>query len=373
MLDLKFTRTFHQAAAKDFLLHSLAGGSFPQALLIHGPAGVGQTALVIDLAQMLLCDSKVTKPCGTCIRCLEWQRMNRDNLHYLVPSSDAQQKNRDSRIDTGSSRWKMLLEDPYSGLCSAREHISIGQVRDLTERLGYSEIAARKRVVIIFWAESMLEPAANSLLKLLEEPPPHTFFLLSCEHKAGMIPTILSRCVLLNLAPLSHSSMEEFLLTKGADSKFTHSKDLLFLCNGSPGTYLELVNHEGTAMLALAKSFMQHTLQGDWFALSELIDRDSSFDDMEKSLKMLNLTLEIIRVGLSSAHRSVNKGNEAAMWSLDGKSTGDMNHVIDLVHNYPGIDQYVNYIEDSISAVRHYAKPSHALLGNFLALETAER
>src|SRR5437870_4326834 len=80
-----FPRTFGQNESKERLSLALAQERFPHALLVHGEPGLGQQALLLDLAQILSCESTNTKPCGKCFSCRAFQNASLETIQYLIP------------------------------------------------------------------------------------------------------------------------------------------------------------------------------------------------------------------------------------------------------------------------------------------------
>ena len=148
--------------------------SWPHALLIHGPRGIGKHALALTFAQALLCE--VSAPdglgCGECPGC----RYARAGQHPDL------------------LRLELLLIDPEEGTLETVETIGIDRVRALTEFVQLSSHRQRAKVAVIAPAERMQPAAANALLKTLEEPPPGSYLILVSDHPARLPATILSRC-----------------------------------------------------------------------------------------------------------------------------------------------------------------------------------
>src|SRR5215210_5773741 len=84
-MKFSFGRTAGLEDAKAFLNQALAGNKFPHALLVHGPEGAGQNALLLDLADILVCSGSGDRPCGRCPGCLGRRRRSLDNLLYILP------------------------------------------------------------------------------------------------------------------------------------------------------------------------------------------------------------------------------------------------------------------------------------------------
>jgi DNA polymerase III subunit delta' len=157
--------------ATDFLARR---ASFPHALLIHGPRGIGKHALALGLAQGLLCETPRAngEACGTCPGC-----------HYAIAGQHPD-----------LMRLELLRIDEDTGDLVAVEQIAIDRVRTLIEFAALTSHRQRAKVAIIAPAERMNPSASNALLKTLEEPQPGTYLILVSSEPARLAPTIVSRC-----------------------------------------------------------------------------------------------------------------------------------------------------------------------------------
>jgi len=168
----------------------------PHALLLHGGRGIGKRHLTKAFAQLLLCEAPVdAAPCGRCAGCQLVAADNHPDLRWLTPAAsmpsrdDADQSSEDTPVDQSETRSS-------KGAKPSRE-IVIDQVRKISEFLSISSHRGGRRVVLLIPAEALNAPASNALLKMLEEPPPGTIFLAVSDQLDAVLPTILSRCVLL--------------------------------------------------------------------------------------------------------------------------------------------------------------------------------
>jgi len=148
--------------------------SFPHALLIHGPRGIGKHALALNFAQGLLCETPRADglACGACAGC-----------RYAVAGQHPD-----------LMRLELLVIDPEEGTLEVTEVISIDRVRALTEFAQLTSHRQRAKVAVIAPAERMNAAAANALLKTLEEPPPGTYLILVSDEPQRMPATLRSRC-----------------------------------------------------------------------------------------------------------------------------------------------------------------------------------
>jgi DNA polymerase-3 subunit delta' len=148
--------------------------SWPHALLVHGPRGIGKHALALNFAQALLCEAPRADAlaCGECAGC-----------RYAIAGQHPD-----------LMRLELLLVDPEEGILVAVETIGIDRVRALTEFVQLTSHRQRAKVAVISPAERMNAAAANALLKTLEEPPPGTYLILVSDQPGRVPATILSRC-----------------------------------------------------------------------------------------------------------------------------------------------------------------------------------
>lgn len=146
-------------------------GRFPHALLIEGPTGSGRKTFALQLAKAAICLSSDEKPCGRCAAC--------------------------RKIAAGSHPDVELI----SGTGAARS-FHIDTVRDLCKRAILMPNEAMRRVMILTDVQTMTPAAQNALLKILEEPPAHLLFILTCENRAQLLATIRSRVVCLTMSPV---------------------------------------------------------------------------------------------------------------------------------------------------------------------------
>jgi DNA polymerase III subunit delta' len=230
---MTFADVVGQEAAKATLQRSLAAGRLPHALLMRGPAGVGKLPLALAIAQRVNCTAVTAEgdACNSCPSCHKLSQFIHPDLHLLVPyikSAAAKGANALSGADDAVVAIRpMLAADSYltleqyaEGLGGENKQlvIPIDAVRELRRRLQLKNFEAATKVVIIWHAEKLNPEAANALLKVLEEPPDHTLFLLTLEEPSTLMPTLVSRCQGLRMGPLPRPVIEDWLVrTQGID------------------------------------------------------------------------------------------------------------------------------------------------------------
>jgi len=156
----------------------------------------------------------------------------------------------------------------------------------LKERAPYLPHKGSRRIFLIDHVDRANEQAANSLLKILEEPPPHLILIMTAENAYDLLPTIRSRAVPFHFAPLSPGEMRGFAETHGLDQP----ERRIALAGGSPGVAvaldLEVFDKRRTAMLVLLKAAAGLTPFAAWVPVSEAMGRSRS-EKLEPYLKAL--------------------------------------------------------------------------------------
>jgi DNA polymerase-3 subunit delta' len=160
-----------QEKAKELLRRAAAGGRLAHAYLLRGPAGVGKKTLARAFGNYLNCLTPAPDgdACSHCASC--------------------------RKLASGNHPDRLLIEPDGAA-------IKIGQIRELKRALTFPPLEATYRIVILTEVQSMRREAANSLLKLLEEPPAGNLLLLTGDTAGEILPTILSRCQQIPLTPL---------------------------------------------------------------------------------------------------------------------------------------------------------------------------
>ncbi len=191
--------------------HLLVNKSRPaQALLICGPAGVGKSALARAWAQALLCESPLVEggACGACGAC-HWFSTGTHPDYRVLTLQEKESKEGERKLATG---------------------IEVEQARETIDFVQMSTYRAGRRVVVIQPADTLNLAAANALLKVLEEPPLNTCFLLVSDQPRRLMPTIRSRCTRLDVGLPAQAGALQWL----QDQQLDDAQQMLALAGGAP-------------------------------------------------------------------------------------------------------------------------------------------
>jgi DNA polymerase-3 subunit delta' len=258
------TRALEQMIAQDRL---------SQTLLFSGPEGVGKATLARRLGACLLAHP---------------ERIEQDDLslpHNLDTVAGREKWPADKRNDDPlffSTHPDFVTFAPDGPL----RQVTIQQARLLKERAPFLPHHGSRRVFLIDHVDRANDQAANSLLKTLEEPPPHLILIMTAENAYDLLPTIRSRAVPFQFAPLSRDEMREFVRARALDQP----ERRVALAAGSPGLAvsldLEAYDKRRGAMLLLLKVAAGAAPFGSWIPVSEAMGRSKS-EKLELYLKVL--------------------------------------------------------------------------------------
>jgi DNA polymerase-3 subunit delta' len=193
-------------------------GRVGHAYLLVGPAGVGRRALALAFAQLVNCERPDGDACGECGVCRRIAAGNHPDVRVL---------------DIANGRFIEAPAKDYKG-----KEIPIDQVRALRRDAAFPPYEGRRKVYIIADAERMSPAAANSLLKVLEEPPARVTFVLTAESSVALLPTIVSRCQLVRCTHLSAEHIERALVERHG-LPLERARVLSVLADGRLGRALE--------------------------------------------------------------------------------------------------------------------------------------
>ncbi len=267
---------YGNADVVETLEQMIRGNRITQTLLLSGPEGVGKATLARRFAAALLGDV---------------HKIEQDDLSLESNADRITEREKwtsDKRNDDPlvfSSHPDFLTFPPDGPL----RQLTIQQMRLLKERAPLKPLKGDWRVFLIDSIDRANEQAANSLLKTLEEPPPHLILIMTARNPYDLLTTIRSRSVLFRLARLSSEEMRQFMATRGLDNPQRREK----LADGAPGLAvsidLETYDRRRTAMLALLKAASGTDTFGAWMKYSESIAarRTEKLDSYLEVLYML--------------------------------------------------------------------------------------
>ncbi|HPO65135.1 MAG TPA: DNA polymerase III subunit [Bacteroidales bacterium] len=222
---MKFSDVVGQSAIKNRLRQMVKENRIPHALLFTGSEGTGGLPMAWAFAQYVMCFHRTeTDSCGSCPACKKTEKLVHPDLHFVFPIINPGD-GKAPVSDHYMVQWRTALtSNPYLTLNqwvetigSENKQASIFEAESsrILEKVMYKPFESSYKILIIWLAEKMNVHCANKLLKIIEEPPQDTLFLLVAEDTDAILPTILSRCQQIYLPPIDAESLREALIFRG--------------------------------------------------------------------------------------------------------------------------------------------------------------
>lgn len=191
---------------------------FAHAWLVHGLAGIGKREFAFAAAAALMCESPVNGlACGQCLACGWVAKGNHPDLKRIRPETLALEEGAEQEDDDGAE-GAAVAEVTGSSKRAPSKDIRVEQIRSLAPWFNHATHRSGFRVALIYPAEALTQISGNTLLKVLEEPPPATIFLLIADAPDRLLPTLLSRCRRLPLATPSPDIAQAWLVEQNVNN-----------------------------------------------------------------------------------------------------------------------------------------------------------
>ena len=235
---------------KNHLAASADAGRIPHAQLFVGPEGSGTLPMALAYAQYVICGNVNSENLGENQSCnRKFNTLSHPDMHFAYPVSNSEKIKSKAVSDHYMQEWRTFVEEqPYGnlfdwyrliGIEKKQGKIGVDEAHDVVKKLALKSYEGGYKVMLIWMAEKMNNEASNKLLKLIEEPPKNTVFILIAEDEEQLIQTIRSRCQILHFPPLAEAAIADALVEKGlvreealriaheADGNFNKALDLM--------------------------------------------------------------------------------------------------------------------------------------------------
>jgi DNA polymerase-3 subunit delta' len=205
-----FSEIIGQENTKKQLIDSVQTSRMSHAQLFSGPEGSGSLPLAIAYAQYVSCTQQgADDSCGVCPSCRKYNKLAHPDLHFVFPVATTDKVKSKPVSDLFLPEWRdILLTNPYFSFNQWLEHIGVDnkqgligteEAGEIIRKLTLKTYESDYKVMVIWMPEKMNDSSANKLLKMIEEPPLKTLFLLVSEHPEQIITTIISRTQLVKV------------------------------------------------------------------------------------------------------------------------------------------------------------------------------
>ncbi|MCR6637810.1 MAG: DNA polymerase III subunit delta [Sporocytophaga sp.] len=317
---------------KASLIASVKNRHVAHAQLFAGPEGSGSLAMALAYATYINCEEKgETDSCGTCASCNKFNKLIHPDLHFVFPVSTTKSVSKDASSALFMKEWRnFIAENPYGGLIewgnfigaeNKQLNISVDESRNIIKTVVLKSFEAEYKIMVIWLPEQMNSSSANAILKVLEEPPVKTIFLLITQNPDKIITTVLSRTQRVKIRPFTDEEVTKFLMEeKQLDEK--KARQVAYLADGNL--------NEGLRLLQQAEED-NHQMFREWMRLCykkvnilELVDWSEAFQKLgregQKNLFQygLNILRETLICRLNS--KELLRLNEEDLKFVDGFS-----------------------------------------------------
>ena len=275
-----------------------------------GPAGSGKLPLALAYAQYILCPNRTeTDSCGVCPTCQKMQKLVHPDLHFVVPTATTKKIKSNPESDLFMEEWReYVIENKgyvdtsswytFLDVENKQGYMSVRDAASLLRKLSMKSYEGEYKIAIIWMAEKMRVDTANKLLKLLEEPPEKTVFLLIAEDAEELLATIKSRTVLVKIPAIETNALEKALVER-MSCQPNQAHDAAIISEGNWITACHSVqdSEEHKFFFTTFQQWMRLCFKA---AYSELIDFSNNVKTLgrEKQKELLEYGLRIIRNSL---------------------------------------------------------------------------
>ena len=298
---------------KNHLALSADAGRIPHAQMFVGPEGSGTLPMALAYMQYIVCGNQNGENLGGDQACnLKFDSLSHPDMHFAFPVSNSNKIKSHAVSNHYMEEWRQFLkEQPYGnlfdwyrliGIEKKQGQIGVDEALDVVKKLALKSYEGGYKVMLIWMAEKMNTSAANKLLKLIEEPPEKTVFILIAEDEEQIIQTIRSRCQILHFPPLAENDIAKALEERGLARE--EALRLAHEANGNFNKALDLMNNDSED-LVFEKWFVQWVrsafkAKGNKAAIHELIlwSEEIAKTGRETQKKFLHYSIAVMRQAL---------------------------------------------------------------------------
>lgn len=272
---------------------------FAHAWLIHGLAGIGKVDFGRAAAASLLCEApQQGLACGHCPACIWYASGNHPDFRRIRPEAVALAEG--AAQDSGEEGEEVVDAEGKRGKRAPSREIRVEQIRSMESWVNTGTHRGGMRVVLLYPAETLNTISANALLKVLEEPPPHTVFLLVSDAPDRLLPTLVSRCRRLPLTTPAPGQALEWLTGQGVSDAASQ----LAAAGGAPVAAWRRATGGLPARAGWLDSLVASAAAGkspDIGALVDIVDKLPASEWID-SLQRLCMDIALLQAGLPARY-----------------------------------------------------------------------
>jgi DNA polymerase-3 subunit delta' len=355
---MNFSQIPGQTEIKSKLIRSVREERVSHAQLFAGPEGCGSMALALAYARFISCENRTgDDSCGICKSCVKYEKMIHPDLHFVFPVIKGK-KATDPVSDNYIEEWRdFVRKSPYFTINDWFDSIEVGNAQgmifaseasEIIKKLNLKTFESDFKIMIIWLPEKMHQATSNKLLKMIEEPPDKTLFLLVSEEPDKVIPTILSRCQLVKIPSFSNEDIEKYIIQRFGISA-EKAADISRVSSGNIIRAIGLCENEDSSLANLDyfKSLMRYAWKRDIVSIINWSEEMAS-TGRENQKNFISFSLRLLRENLMLSldqlkNRLVFLAGEEATFS------GNFHPFINQNNIYPLTDEF-NLVYSHIEA-----------------------
>jgi len=363
---LRFADIIGQQAIKEQLTELVHHNRLSHALLFIGKEGNGALPLAIAFAQYMVCErshgplamSHEPDSCGVCPACMKAEQLAHPDIHYSYPTVTKKPGEKPKATDF-IAEWREFIKlNPYGNSFDWIEQIkekenSQGKITsaecdDIIRKLSLKSFESVYKVLVL-WMPEELEKEGNKLLKIIEEPPPNTLFILVTENAELMLPTIVSRCQLIRIPALDDIEIEQALINRNKTEPVI-ARQIAGVSEGNYREAMQLVQHAEEDWQSLLREWLNAILKTGPVSQAKWVEEISRLG-REKQKQFLRYFNHLL--GQAIRQRIVGSGQ----WAVSNGSEQDF---AERLNKMAGIEQQQAILEELDKASYYIERNANA-------------
>jgi DNA polymerase-3 subunit delta' len=307
---MSFAQVIGQSPVRDSLVEMVRSNRLGHALLFLGQEGSGALPMALAFSQYVVCEKangercliRGIDACGVCPSCLKASQLVHPDIHYSYPVIPKKAGDKPVSSDYSTEWREFVRQYPYGnaydwlqfiGAENKQGNITANECNEIIHKLSLKSFESGYKILIL-WMPEYLGNEGNKLLKLIEEPPPDTLFLLVAENESLILPTILSRTQLVKI-PLPDTEDIATALVERAKLPAEQARQIAVLCEGNYHEALQLIRHADDDWQAVLREWLNAILKTGPVAQVKWIEEisKSGRERQKQFLRYFNHLLEV--------------------------------------------------------------------------------
>lgn len=298
---MQFAQVIGQNQVRDNLVEMVQHNRLSHALLFLGHEGSGGLPLALAFAQYVVCENKGSDACGVCAACVRAAKMIHPDIHFSYPVIPKKPGDKPVSSDYSTEWREFIAQYPYGnvydwlqfiGAENKQGNITAQECGDILRKLSLKSFESGYKILIL-WMPEYLGNEGNKLLKLIEEPPADTLFILVAENESLILPTILSRMQLVKIPLLETADIARALVERSGLAA-DQARQIAVLSEGNYHEALQLVRHADDDWQGVLRDWLNAVLKNGPVAQVKWIEEigKSGRERQKQFLRYFNHVLE---------------------------------------------------------------------------------